>query len=308
MRVVVSLGNAALSNPDVQRVRGDLFMGIRNAAHSVHALMDAGHSVVLTHGHEHSLEANDAIKNPAISSTSMLSRFDLQEAQREGLIGYLLEKELRNTSQCKREFVTVMTHILVDENDPAFSAPLDSELRSCVGPTVDEVTAIKLERRNRWTMKRCANGFRREIPSPEPVCVLQSDAIRLLVSSGRCSVICSASGIVISRDVQQAEKGVDALVDKDKTSAQLAHDIGADALLLLTDVPGVYEHWSTPEQTFLNTVHIDDIESLELDSSSMQPKLSAAARFASKGGIAAIGAVGDALAVLSGSSGTRVLM
>ena len=98
------------------------------------------------------------------------------------------------------------------------------------------------------------------------------------------------------------------MVDKDKTAAQLAHDIGADALLLLTDVPGVYAQWGTPEQEFLHTIKIEEVDSLELDGSTMQPKLQAAARFASKGGFAAIGAVGDALAVLSGAGGTRVLM
>lgn len=305
MRVVVSLGNSALSDPNLHLTSGDLFQGIHNAAVSVHALLDAGHSVVLTFGHEHALDADP--QRTLQAHIPQVGNFKNQEVQRQGLIGYFLEQALRNSSNGKRHFATVITHILVDRNDPAFDTENGEITGVCVGDEVDETTARDWEKHRRWTMKLCSQGYRRVVPSPAPICVLQSQAIKHLIETQCYTVLCSSSGVAVIRDLQNKETGVDALVDKDWAAAVLAHDIDADALLLLTDVLGVYDNWKTPERKLLSNICINDIDIESWEDTGMKPKVEAAAWFAKFDKIASIGPIGNALEVLNGTVGTRVL-
>lgn len=305
MKVVVSLGNSALSDPNLHLTSGDLFQGIHNAAVSVHTLLDAGHSVVLTFGHEHALDA-DPLRTLQ-THIPQVGNFKHQEVQRQGLIGYFLEQALRNSSNGKRQFATIMTHVLVDRNDPAFATPRGESSGVCIGDEVDEATALGWEKHRRWTMKLCSNGYRRIVPSPTPICVLQSQAIKHLVSAQCFTVLCSGSGVAVTRDLQNRETGVEALVDKDRAAAVLAHDIDADALLLLTDVLGVYENWKTQDRKLLSEIRINDRDMESMCDTGMRPKLEAAAWFADFDKIAAIGPIGNALDVLNGTVGTRVL-
>jgi len=305
MKVVVSLGNSALSDPAMHQSSGELFRGIHNAALSVHSLLDAGHNVVVTFGHEHALDDDPQLS--LHSEVTGASSFDKQEVQRQGLIGYLLEQALRSTSNSKRHFATLLTHVLVDGNDPAFAVSADPAEGVCIGPSVDEATAQRWENKKRWTVRSCNDSYRRVVPSPSPICILQTEAIRQLTGAGIFTVLCSGSGVAVKRDLQRRESGVEALVDKDKSAAVLARDIGADALLLLTDVLGVYEHWGTPDRALLPTLRVADIDYTSLSDTGMRPKVEAASWFTRHGEIAAIGPVGSALDVLDGLCGTRLL-
>lgn len=302
MKVVVSLGKSALCDPEIHKSSGELFCCIHNAAVSIHTLLDAGHNVVVMFGHEQTLDAD----LQSLQHDDLVS-FDKQEVLRQGLVGYLIEQVLRNTSNAKRHFVTVVTHVLVDGDDRAFTRSSDSATSVCVGRTVDESTARRWEQERSWTVTSCAQGFRRAVPKPSPICLLQTESIKHLARAGIFTVLCSGSGVVVKRDLQNQVTGMAALVDQNKTAAILARDVDADALLLLTDVSGVYEQWDTPEKSLLSTLHLNDIDKHVAKDSGMRSKVEAAGWFTQYGEIAAIGPVSSAMDVLNGFSGTRLL-
>lgn len=298
MRIVISLGNSALdAGPSVGSVSAsDRFRGVQIAARGVHALLDAGHEVLVTHPHAHR-GAEGGIVPGALERTPLAN----QEARDEGLLGYLLEQTLRNVDGATRPFVTVVTHTLVDARDPAFVNPT-----ALIGPSVGEAEARRLERSMHWNMQPDGDYWRRAVAEPEPVTVLQHEAIGRLLDGGH-TVLCAGAGIPVVRDVQRHERGVEARVDKDLGSALLAREVRADALLIATDVAGVYADWSSPESCCLKEISVDALALEDYEARTVRPKLDAAARAVRHGSRVVIGAVGDLVPMLEGRAGTRVV-
>ena len=199
---------------------------------------------------------------------------DVLGAESEGMIGYLLEQELAN-AVADRPVATLLTQVVVEGGDPAFSEPTKP-----IGPLYDQATAERLRAERGWAMVAERAGQRRAVASPEPVSLVELEAIRVLV---------------------------EAVVDKDLVAALLARELGADALLLLTDVAAVETDWGTPSARPLAKIGAAELPALELESGSMGRKVEAARRFATAtGGLAAIGALEDAAAILHGERGTRI--
>lgn len=295
MRILVSLGNATLNRSSELNAVTALNAGMTAAARGIHALLDAGHRVVVTHGHDEM-----PVGSPSPNGLRTGVHLEHDEAIAEGLVGYRLEQELRNLSEEKSSFVTVMSQTLVDLQD------IHSPPRTClVGPLVDQAQAELLERSSRWTMQAVDEGWRRVVPCPHPVTTLQLPAIRTLLNGGH-SVICAGGGIAVVRDVQGHLSGVDAIVDKDLASAQLAQALEMDAFLIVTDVAGVYDDWSSPTRKLLPRICVDELALERFDHQTMRPKLEAACQFSEGGGIAAIGLVGQELAMLEGRTGTQI--
>jgi carbamate kinase len=156
-------------------------------------------------------------------------------------------------------------------------------------------------------MTRSARGLRRTVPSPAPLRILELESIRKLVDLGHIVICAGGGGIPVSFESDGTLRGVEAVVDKDRTTALLAEGVGADALLLLTDVPGVFEEFGTSRQRLIPTVTPEELRVRAFDVGSMGPKVEAACRFVERTGrFAAIGALEEAQDVLCGRTGTWV--
>jgi carbamate kinase len=296
--MVVALGGNALLRrgepltAEVQRVRA------AQAMEAVAALA-AEHDVVLTHGN------GPQVGLLALQATAYADvppyPLDILGAESEGMIGYVLEQELRNRLP-GRTAVTVLTQVVVDPADPAFAFPTKP-----IGPVYTEDQARRLERELGWTTARDGDHVRRVVPSPEPLEIVELAAIRMLVEAGALVVCAGGGGIPVTKDEAGVLRGVEAVIDKDLAAALLARSLEADFLLMLTDVPAVMRDWGSPEAQAIVRTSPLALRRLEFPSGSMGPKVEAACRFVeTTGATAAIGALEDAVRIVAGDAGTIV--
>jgi carbamate kinase len=299
MRVVAALGGNALlrrgepADAETQRAN------IEVAARSLAALA-ADHEIVVTHGNGPQVGLL-ALQAEAYEDVAPYP-LDVLGAESEGMIGYLLEQGLDNALP-GRDVCTLLTQVVVDPDDAAFSHPSKP-----VGKVYSEAEAARLARERGWAIAADETGWRRVVPSPEPLRIVELRAIQLLVDAGVLVVCVGGGGVPVTTNGAGLLRGIDAVVDKDLAAALLATELRADALLLLTDVPAVEVGHGTPDSRPLRTATPDELRALHLARGSMGPKAEAAARFAeTRSGFAAIGALTDASALLAGSAGTRVV-
>lgn len=297
MRIVVSFGYAALRGSADVFARRNRQAGVQVAARGLHALLDAGHELVVTHPHERPVTAwRDGSPVPPEASS-----LELQEARADGLTGYLLEQALRSLrGASERSFATIVTHVLVDAHDPAFAAPTRD-----VGGLLDGAEARRLERTLRWTTRPEGHYRQRVVAEPDPSSVLQHRAIAMLAGAGH-TVLCSGGGIAVMRDAEHRESGAEALVDPDLGASLLAREIGAHALLLATDVGGVQENWPAGRGHPLHRLPATNLDLERFEVGTMRPKLDAAARFARHGGRAVIGSIERLADMVEGRAGTSI--
>jgi len=297
MRIVVALGGNALLRrgqpTDVETQRANVEVACTAVAALAHE-----HELVLTHGNGPQVGLL-ALQAEAYAGTRPYP-LDVLGAESEGMIGYLLEQGLQNLLP-GRDVATLLTQTLVDAGDPAFAAPSKP-----IGPIYEEERARELAAARGWSVARDGSAWRRVVASPEPRAIVEERTIRLLVEHG-VLVICSGGGgiPVVARD--GGLHGVEAVVDKDLAAALLARLLGAELLLLLTDVPAIEEGFGTPAARRIERADPAQLRRLELAPGSMGPKAEAAARFVeATGGRAGIGALADALAIVNGDAGTIV--
>ncbi|MEZ5100900.1 MAG: carbamate kinase [Thermoleophilia bacterium] len=295
MRVVVALGGNALLRRGERPDAAARARALADAARAVAAVARA-HEVVVTHGNGPQVGLL-ALQAEAAGQATPL---DVLDAESEGLIGYPLERELR-AALPGREVAALLTQVLVDAADPAFAAPTKP-----IGPLYGEAEARRVAAARGWAVAADGPGWRRVVPSPEPRALVEAHAIRLLVDAGVLLVCAGGGGIpVVDRDGALA--GVEAVVDKDLAAELLARTVDADALLLLTDVAAVERDFGTPAAEPIREATVAGLRAAAWAPGSMGPKVEAACRFVeATGGLAAIGALEDAPAVLAGERGTRV--
>jgi carbamate kinase len=217
------------------------------------------------------------------------------------MIGYLLEQGLASVMP-ERRTATLLTQVIVDADDPAFGAPSKP-----VGPIYSRPEAARLAAERGWAVAPDGESWRRVVPSPEPRRIVELEAIRTLVDAGMIVVCVGGGGVPVIADEHGALHGVEAVIDKDLSAALLARELGADVLLLLTDVPSIELDRGQPTARPLVSATPSQLAELRLPAGSMGPKAEAAGRFVREtGGTAAIGAPGDAAAILAGRAGTTV--
>jgi carbamate kinase len=234
----------------------------------------------------------------------MLSRpfpLDPLGAETQGLIGYWLAQGLRNALP-DREVAALLTQCVVDGEDPAFRHPT-----KFVGPVYDATEARHLADERGWTIAPDGAMWRRVVASPEPLAVVEADVVQMLTDRGVIVICAGGGGVPVHRDASGHLHGVEAVIDKDLTAALLAETLEADALLLLTDVAGVETDFGQPGSVLIHEATPSQLRARQLPAGSMGPKVEAACRFVERtGGLAAIGSLTDAVALLDGTSGTRV--
>jgi len=297
MLVVVALGGNALLRRgealDVENQR-------RNIAAAVDALSElAGeHRLVVTHGNGPQVGLL-ALQAESYAGTAPYP-LDVLGAESEGMVGYLLEQALEGRTG-GQPVATLLTEVLVDPRDPAFGNPTKP-----IGPVYDSAAAHRLARERGWSIAPDGERWRRVVASPEPQRVIELQTIRILIEAGVLVICAGGGGIPVVLGDHGGLRGIEAVIDKDLSAALLARELAADALLLLTDVPFVERDHGTPQATPIRAVAATEIDPGEFEQGSMGPKVRAARRFAEGGGIAAIGALADAAAILAGDAGTRI--
>ena len=304
MRVVIALGGNALLKRGEPMTAAAQRDNVRLAAPAL-AGVALDHELVLSHGNgpQVGLLALQAAAYTAVDPYPL----DVLGAQTEGMIGYVLEQELRNVLPDSEEFATIMTMVEVDPEDPAFANPT-----KFVGPVYTEGQAQALAAEKGWPFRRDGESWRRVVPSPLPKHIFQIDPIRVLLDRD-VVVVCAGGGGVPTTSTPGADgrptlSGVEAVIDKDLASELLAREVEADLFVMATDVDGVYTDWGTPDQKQLTKVTPAELRGLPLPAGSMGPKVDAAAHFVEvTGHRAAIGSLEQIQQVVAGSAGTQVV-
>ena len=302
MRIVIALGGNALlrrSDPMTTEVQR---RNVRVAAEAI-APLTGRHSILIVHGN-----------GPQVGLLSLQAEaykgaepypLDVLDAGTQGMIGYLIQQELRSQLPWDRQVVTLLTMIVVDPADAAFANPT-----KFVGPVYPQETADALAAEKGWEFRQDGQAWRRVVPSPEPRRVLEIEPITWLLDRGAV-VICAGGGGIPTMYPSTGPGGlvgVEAVIDKDFASELVAEDVGAELFVMATDVDGVYLGWGTPEQRRLDTVTPGDLSRHAFAAGSMGPKVEAAARFVTKTGRrAAIGTLADIAQIVAGQAGTSVV-
>ncbi|QYX75290.1 carbamate kinase [Streptomyces akebiae] len=300
MRMVVALGGNALLHRGERPEAAVQQANVDRVATALAALA-RDHDIVVTHGNgpQIGLLATESESDPALGAPYPMH---LLGAQTQGMIGSLLARALHNAMP-RRRIATLVTHTLVRSDAPAFDRPT-----KFVGQVYPRDVADRLARVHGWRMAPDTGGMRRVVPSPRPERVLETDTVRELLATGTLVVCGGGGGVPVTADrVTGALTGVEAVVDKDLTAALLAEELKADFLLILTDVPYVYDGYGTPDQRPLLDATPDQLRGRGFAPGSMGPKTEAAALFVSRtGGLAAIGALDAAYEIVHGLSGTLI--
>ena len=309
-RVVVALGgNAILRAKELSSYTAQ-FDNVRRTCAQIADLIAEGYRPVLSHGNGPQV-GNLLIQNEAAAPLVPTVPLDVCGAETQGQIGYMIQQALRNELERRgqsRAVASVVTQVLVDADDPAFATPLKP-----VGPFLPrEVAEQRMRERGETWSHVDARGWRKLVPSPLPIGIAEVGAIRALVDAGVVVVACGGGGVPVLRRPDGRLEGVEAVVDKDLAAARLALDLGADTLLILTDVPGVAVDFGKANQRFLGRMTLTELERLlvtePFSAGSMGPKVRAAYRFLHDGGKrAVICALEDARAGLGGAAGTQVV-
>lgn len=298
MKIVVALGGNALLRrgepPTAANQRRNVRLAVRGLAR-----LAALHDLVITHGN------GPQVGLLALRSLADRTRagepFDILDAESEGQIGYLIEQELANILPPDRGCAALLTQVEVDPNDPAFCNPTKP-----IGPLYETHEAEQLAAMWGWTIARDGDHFRRVVPSPRPGRILELKVINLLVRHHIIVICAGGGGIPVVAQSDGSIIGVDAVIDKDHASRSLAVGLEAQALLMLTDVDAVHQDWGTPQARAIRRASPGQMSKLAFAAGTMGPKVEAACAFAATGGLAGIGRLEDASAILEGSAGTVI--
>ncbi|MFC2143812.1 carbamate kinase [Candidatus Aenigmatarchaeota archaeon] len=292
--IVIALGGNTLLRAGEKFSIHQEVKHIEEACREIRKISNLGHRIVITHGN--GPQVGDILLQQKMSAkVAPPMPLDVCGAQTQGEIGYLLQRTFRNI--LNKPVITVVTQTLVNDKDPAFKNPT-----KFIGPFFKSPANGLKKDSNR--------GYRRVVASPEPRRIIESNEIKKLVQEGFIVIAGGGGGVPVVRRRGKLE-GIEAVVDKDLASEKLAIDIGADTLLILTDVDGVYLNYGRPSQRLVKEANLREVEKYaeqgHFAAGSMGPKIQAAYRFVKNGGKRAIiTSPSFALRALGGSRGTTI--
>ena len=308
-RVVVALGGNALLRRDAEDTFEEMYRSARAAAEQVADIAAAGWEVVVSHGNGPQV-GRILLQQEAAREVVHPMPLDVCGALSQGQIGYLLQVTIGDVffeRGMERPVCTVLTLTRVRPDDPAFREP-----SKFVGPFYEEDEARRLESERGYTMKADPHGgWRRVVPSPSPYSIVETPIVTRLIADGVIVIAAGGGGIPV---VEEGPRliGKEGVVDKDLASAILAHEVGAQVLLILTDVKKVQRGYGSLMPEDIDSMTVAEAKALmkrgEFGAGSMGPKVTAALRFLAGGGERAVIAdLEDAPAALAGAAGTSIV-
>ena len=304
-RIVIALGGNALGNTPYEQLAL-----VTETAKPIVDLIEQGNEVIIAHGNGPQVGMINLGMATAAEAGAIKSDMPFPDcgAMSQGYIGYHLQNAIGNELAARgmhKDVATVVTQVLVDENDPAFQNPTKP-----VGAFYDKETADRIAKEKGYTMVEDAGrGYRQVVPSPKPIDVIEKNTVNALIKGGCVVITVGGGGIpVVRRDGKLY--GTPAVIDKDFASAKLAELVHADALVILTAVDRVCINWGKPNQQSLDEMSVADAEKYcgegHFAPGSMLPKVKAAISFAKTGGTAIIASLENAGKAVKGESGTVV--
>ena len=311
--IVIALGGNAILKSHQGGIAEEQLENIRVTCEQILDMIANGHNIIITHGNGPQV-GNLLIQQEEAHSKVPAMPMDVCGAMSQGEIGYMLEQVLHNLLQAKginRDVLTVITQVLVDSEDPDFANPTKP-----VGPFYDAETKERYEKEKDYIIKEVKPGndrpFRRVVPSPNPLRILEAKALKRLVDAGIIIIASGGGGIPVAMDSKGNYHGVEAVIDKDLAGEKLAEAVIADLLLILTDVEQVYLNFGTPKQKALDLVRLEKAKAYQREGhfspGSMGPKVEACLRFLEFGGERAIITCLDkASSALEGKTGTHFI-
>jgi carbamate kinase len=310
-RAVVAIGGNSLIKDKQHQTVPDQYQAMKETTASIADMVQAGWEVAISHG--------NGPQVGFILRRSELSRHELHEvpldvcgADSQGAIGYALQQNLRNHLAARgveRPVVTVVTEVEVSPDDPAWRHPSKP-----IGSFMTQEVASARKSAEGWTVVEDAGrGWRRVVPSPEPLRIVEADVVRLLLDSGVIVITVGGGGIPVVRRADGSLKGVDAVIDKDLASAMLATVIEAGLLVITTAVEKVALGWGTPQQRWVDRLTLAEAkaylaEGTHFAPGSMAPKIQACVQYLEAGGGEVLITDPDHLpAAIRGETGTRIV-
>lgn len=277
-KIVVALGGNALGKSPQEQLEL-----VKNTAKSLVGLITKGHEIVISHGNGPQVGSiNLGLNYAAEHDQGPAFPFAECGAMSQAYIGYQLQESLQNelhSMGIDKQVVTLVTQVEVDESDPAFNSPSKP-----IGLfyTKEEANRIQQEKGYQF-VEDAGRGYRRVVPSPQPISIIELESIKTLVENDTLVIAAGGGGIPVIREQHDSFKGIDAVIDKDKTSALLGADIHCDQLIILTAIDYVYINYHTDQQQALKTTNIDTlktyIEEEQFAKGSMLPKIESAISF-----------------------------
>jgi carbamate kinase len=310
MKVLVSLGGNAILQHGQKGTADQQFSNVENTAKHLARLLQRGDRITITHGNGPQV-GNILLQNEIARDTLPPMPLDVCGAESQGMIGYMLQRAMRaelDAGGPNLPVTTVISQTLVDPDDPAFKNPTKP-----VGPFYTAPESSELERLKGWHMVNdSGRGYRRVVPSPTPLDIIEKETIIRLYEAGTVVISAGGGGVPVVRDKNGRLRGIEAVLDKDRTAALLAKIVGVETLLILTDVEKVSINYGKPEQRGLGRMTVQECKKYlaqgQFPPGSMGPKIESAVTFLSSslGKRAIIAPLESAEEALLGTAGTTI--
>ena len=307
--ILIALGGNALIKPGQIGTAKQQQENAENASKEIVTLLKAGYRLLITHGNGPQV-GDILLKNEAAKDKLPPMPLDVCGAESQGMLGYILQQSLDNEARkagLKIATASIISQTIVGRNDTAFDKPSKP-----VGPFYSRKEALQLQKTKSWKMIfENGRGYRRVVPSPEPIEIVEVPVIRTLFDAGVLTIQSGGGGIPVIKKGRGNLVGIDAVIDKDLSAALLASTLKLDLLMILTDVEKVALHFGKSNQMDLDFMNLKQCDKYmkagEFASGSMRPKIQAAMNFVGSGGKEVIiTSLEKAIEALNGKTGTRI--
>jgi len=308
-RVVIALGGNAILRPNQEALYENQLENVRTSAELIAEIDKLDYEIVLTHGNGPQV-GNILRQNEEAKNVVPPFPLDVCTAESQGFIGYMMEQSLKNVWIQKgltSNIVNLLTQTEVSPDDKAFQNP-----NKPIGVFYSMEEAEKMKSEKGWTMMEDAGrGYRRVVPSPQPLKVHGVESILTLLKQNTVVIAAGGGGIPVVLGEDNQLRGIEAVIDKDRTGKKLAEQVDADVFMMLTDVPNVYINYGKSNQERLDEITIEEAQKHLADgqfaAGSMGPKMEAAIDFAKKGKTSIICSLEQAADAVKGNAGTRIV-